>query len=139
MSTPQHPVKPEAEAHFACAVAQRLSHGHAMVHPDIAARLRIARQQAVSMRKPEPLPAMAWVSPATAGIAPPQPWWIWGARAFPLLALVAGLALITQWQADDRAEAIAEIDAALLTDELPTEAYLDPGFRQYLLRESNTH
>ena len=48
---------------------------------------------------------------------------------------MVGLVSISQWQADERADAIAEVDAALLTDELPTAAYTDPGFRQFLQRD----
>jgi hypothetical protein len=35
-------------------------------------------------------------------------------------------------QDDNRAEELAAIDSALLTDDLPPAAYTDPGFAQYL-------
>ena len=35
-------------------------------------------------------------------------------------------------QDDDRTMEVADLDAALLTDDLPPEAYADPGFLQYL-------
>ena len=127
------PTSPEDR--FGRAVARRLSLGHAAVHPDIGERLRVARQQALAQRKPEIASVVAWGQDgqAAAGVSR---WWSWGASVFPLLALVVGLVAITQWQAEDRADAIAEIDAALLTDELPTAAYTDPGFRQFLQRDS---
>jgi len=50
----------------------------------------------------------------------------------PLLALVAGLAGVYQYEEERRIAEIAELDAAVLSDELPLTAYLDHGFNQYL-------
>ena len=52
--------------------------------------------------------------------------------AIPLLALVAGLAGVYQYEQERRIEEIAELDAAVLSDELPLTAYLDHGFNAYL-------
>jgi len=59
---------------------------------------------------------------------------IWSrlASLLPLIALVAGLALIQNIMDDDRANELAEIDSALLVDDLPPAAYADPGFLQFL-------
>jgi hypothetical protein len=46
--------------------------------------------------------------------------------------LVAGLALIQNIMDDDRANELAEVDSALLIDDLPPSAYADPGFLQFL-------
>ncbi len=50
----------------------------------------------------------------------------------PLLALVAGLAGIYQFEEEQRIAELAELDAAVLSDELPLTAYLDQGFNEYL-------
>ena len=50
----------------------------------------------------------------------------------PLLALVAGLAGIYQFEEQQRITELAELDAAVLSDELPLTAYLDEGFNAYL-------
>lgn len=50
----------------------------------------------------------------------------------PLIALVAGLATIKNFLDDDRANQLAEVDSALLADDLPPSAYTDPGFLQFL-------
>ncbi|MBC7686270.1 MAG: DUF3619 family protein [Bdellovibrionales bacterium] len=50
----------------------------------------------------------------------------------PLLALVAGLAGIYQYEEQQRITELAELDAAVLSDELPLTAYLDEGFNAYL-------
>ncbi len=50
----------------------------------------------------------------------------------PLLVLVAGMVGIYQYEKQQRIEDIAELDAAVLSDELPLSAYLDHGFNAYL-------
>jgi hypothetical protein len=52
--------------------------------------------------------------------------------ALPLLALVIGLAGIYQYEQQERIADLADIDAAVLSDELPLSAYLDHGFNAYL-------
>jgi len=54
------------------------------------------------------------------------------ASLLPLLALVVGLITIAVLQDELRAREVAEVDAELLTNELPPSAYVDPGFAQYL-------
>ncbi len=55
------------------------------------------------------------------------------ASFLPLLALLAGLWGIHQWAHREQVQAAAEVDTALLTDDLPPAAYADPGFEEYLL------
>ncbi|CDS55063.1 Probable transmembrane protein [Polaromonas sp. CG9_12] len=50
----------------------------------------------------------------------------------PLIALVTGLLVINTFQSDNRTQELAEVDAALLTDDLPPAAFADPGFVQFL-------
>jgi len=50
----------------------------------------------------------------------------------PLLALVVGLASIYEYEEQQRIAELAELDAAVLSDELPLTAYLDQGFNAYL-------
>ena len=54
------------------------------------------------------------------------------ATLVPLAVLLIGLVLIQQWTAREEVMAAAEIDAVLLADELPPQAWADPGFREYL-------
>lgn len=114
------------------ALAARLSAGSAELPHDIGERLRAAREQALAVHKRErgnPAVSVDAGGRATAGATG---WWPWFASAVPLVALVAGLVLIADRQADERAAQIAEVDAELLTDELPTAAYTDPGFAQFI-------
>jgi hypothetical protein len=50
----------------------------------------------------------------------------------PALALTLGLIAIDKLNLTQRIEAAAEIDAALLADDLPPSAYADPGFAEFL-------
>lgn len=118
-------------------IARRLSEGSATLDHDIAERLRVARQQAVAARRTAAVatPAVAVSGTAAAlqlGQGDEVGWWPRVASLLPLLALVAGLLAINVVQNDNRASEIAEVDAALLTDDLPTTAYTDPGFLQFL-------
>ncbi len=118
-------------------LAARLSEGTSALPHDISERLRAARVQAVSQRKRVRLQAAPAVVSAGNGAAlllGDEGPGIWGRMAafLPLVALVAGLLLIDTIQNESRAQEVAEVDAALLTDDLPPSAYTDPGFMQFL-------
>ena len=49
-----------------------------------------------------------------------------------VLALAGGFFLIGHLHSQAQISAAAEIDAALLSDDLPPEAYNDPGFVEFL-------
>jgi hypothetical protein len=62
----------------------------------------------------------------------------WVARAAvvaPLLAMVAGLVGVYQAEHEQRMAELAELDAAVLSDELPLTAYTDHGFNAYLVQQ----
>ena len=46
--------------------------------------------------------------------------------------MVAGIAFVGIQQDNSTAQEVAELDTALLTDDLPPAAYADPGFVQFL-------
>ena len=56
----------------------------------------------------------------------------WAQLAFALLLLAAAAAAINQWQLAQQADDIEEVDAAILTGDLPFNAYLDKGFDAWL-------
>lgn len=126
---------------FGLRVAARLSAGTEGLPHDIGERLRVAREQAVARRK-QPAAVLrqraamaasrngdtATLSFGDDGLG------FWGRLTSAALVLVmaAGLIAINVIQDDDRTMEVADLDAALLTDDLPPEAYADPGFLQYL-------
>lgn len=52
-------------------------------------------------------------------------------------ALLLGMAIAAYWQANDYIEEIVDVDSALLTDDLPPEAFIDKGFSTWLLDDSS--
>ena len=129
------------QALYAARVTRRLSTGTDDLPYDITERLRAARMQALAKRKVLAVQTTAVVSSASAstlvlgggnGRRSGFGWWQPMASALPLIALVAGLVAINIIQDDDRTSELAEVDAALLTDDLPPDAYADPGFVQFL-------
>ena len=122
---------------FGRQIAARLSAGTTELPYGIAERLRAARVQAVARRKPATLVHASSVF-ASGGAATltfgddAVSLWNRIASVLPLIALAAGLILIHAVQDDSRASEAAEVDAALLTDDLPPSAYADPGFAQFL-------
>ncbi|HEY8049961.1 MAG TPA: DUF3619 family protein [Ramlibacter sp.] len=127
---------------FGRRVAARLSAGSAELPYELTERLRAARTQALTKRKRVAGLRTAAVVSASGGAAAITPdehvtWWQGIASALPIIALVGGLVLIHTVQNDRRANEVAEVDAALLTDDLPPAAYTDPGFIQFLQQTAN--
>jgi hypothetical protein len=125
---------------FGRRLAARLDAGAAQLPHDLGERLRAARMQAVARRKVSSLqtaPAGA-VSVSAGGQATLGggddriSLWQRVASALPLIVLLAGLVTINVVQNERRAREVADVDAALLIDDLPPAAYADPGFVQFL-------
>lgn len=125
-----------AEAQFGRRVAAHLSAGTDAMPHDIGERLRVARAQALAHRKQNDRPAAVVVGQGGAAVLG-SVWWNRFGAILPLVALVVGLVSISVWQEDQRFKELAEVDAALLTDDLPPAAYTDPGFAQFLKAEGN--
>ena len=138
MTTTDSKRDPQADR-FGRAVAERLSAGADDMPYELRERLRAARVRAVQARKK---PAVAPVmvanggNAATLALGDGPGLFTRIASVLPLLLLVAGLVLIHDFQSERRASELAEVDADLLTDDLPPSAYADPGFVQFLKQSS---
>jgi hypothetical protein len=119
---------------FGRASAALLSQSTQNLSAGIKDRLHTARMKALSVRKAEKVLAQ---KPVLAGITGN---WNFGSSGMwdtagwiaPLVVLVFGLIGIAQWQNDSRINDIAEVDAALLSDDVPPDAYADVGFLAFL-------
>ena len=128
------------ESRYALRVAARLSEAADAIGPDIAERLRFAREQALqraaAARKAAAAPAALAAVDGAGGAATlaggPSAWWLRLASVLPLFALLAGLMLIERLHSNAQVSTAAEIDAALLADDLPPRAYSDAGFLEFL-------
>ncbi len=128
------------ELRFAARVAAGLNAQAATVPHDIAERLRFGREQALAKareaRRQAPASAPAVLAVTRGGAVllggGPAPWWQRAASVLPLVLLVAGLMFIGARMTREQVQAAAEIDAVLLADDLPPDAYSDPGFAEFL-------
>ena len=133
-----HPAELAADR-FARRVTQRLSDGTSDLPYDISERLRASRVQALARRK-KPVtvvrtaPAMvhAGHTAALGNGSGGASWWQSLLSAVPIMALLAGLVVINLDLDEAGTLEVAEVDAALLADDLPPAAYSDPGFVQFL-------
>ena len=128
------------QARFALRVTARLSESARELPHDVTERLRFAREQALERAR---LATRVQVAPnvqaqgsgsatLTAVGGPATGWWLKLASALPLVALVSGFLFIQHSHIQSQISAAAEIDAALLADDVPPAAYSDPGFVEFL-------
>lgn len=138
MTTIEARVAQDAVDRYGASIARRLSASTEQLPYDITERLRAARTRALAERK-----SAAQLRPAAGVFASggaavlgggDEGLNLWSriASALPLLALIAGLVFIHTVQTERRAAELAEVDTALLTDDLPPSAYADPGFVLFL-------
>ena len=111
---------------------------------EITERLRAARNRALSLRRiAQPQLQTAQDFQSSNGLASLKfPTQLRGlfqtfGSVLPLLTLVAGLVFIYDFHNNQSALELAEIDSALLTDDLPPNAYTDPTFLDFLKYEVN--
>lgn len=127
------------EGHLALRVTSLLTLSADDLPHDITERLRFGRERALARaaqarRAAAPVVASPVLGGAgrTAVLGGPPSVWLRLASALPLVMLVAGLVLIQHHHDFEQISAAAEIDSALLADELPPAAYGDPGFTEFL-------
>jgi hypothetical protein len=124
------------QARFALRVTARLTERSQDLGADVTERLRFAREKALERaRATRPVEAQANLGTTRAGAAilgGGSGWWLKIASVLPALALVVGLVLIQRWQDNAQVSVAAEVDAALLSDDLPPKAYSDAGFAEFL-------
>lgn len=98
-------------------------------------RLREAREKALRQQLvAKPASSLAWADGVVGNFG--------GYTGFslrlvlPMVILVGGLFAINSWQKNLRVAEVEEIDALLLSDDLPLDAYLDKGFETWLKKRS---
>ncbi|RKP57439.1 DUF3619 family protein [Pararobbsia silviterrae] len=132
------------EVEFAHALRCALEESVADLPAPALERLAAARAAALARKKPETVEAPVFV-PAFAGAGAPvaapdaAPRAGAGRRPLrglailaPLAALVIVLIGVASWEDQRRIDENADIDAAMLSDDVPLSAYLDHGFHAYL-------
>lgn len=119
------------ELQFGNKVRQALNEG-AHVDAHTAERLRAARERALAHQlKARPL-GLGWADNVTGRLGGMTG--ISLRLLLPLLVVAVTLFAIRNWQQTQRVAEVEEIDASLLTGDLPLDAYLDRGFEAWLKR-----
>lgn len=128
----------KTEIELAYQVRRALDERAAALPEETVRRLTLARQLAVSRQKTAAPVEVPGYVPRLAGILSSNPlhqsfhWLLRVGIVTPLLVLVLGLTGLYYYEEQRRADELAELDAAVLSDELPIDAYLDSGFENYL-------
>ena len=95
-------------------------------------RLKIARESALARQKVAvPVFGLAWAGAKMGDMNVLSPRYL-----LPVAALVLGAMSVNIWQQNQSVNEIEEIDASLLSGDLPINAYLDKGFDAWLKRNS---
>ena len=123
------------EDELATRIARLLDEGSEGLTAAQRERLFQARRLAVSRHQAQAQPALvpAWAGPFSHFTEQS----VMGVRyLIPFAALLLGLLGVVYVNTSTVSSEMAEIDAGLLTDELPLDAYLDQGFDSWLKRSS---
>lgn len=123
---------------FSRRVVARLDASAQDLPHDISERLRVARLRALDKHRLQ-LATETALLPQGGSVAALGPQdaggnglWPRLIALLPMVAVIAGLIVFQVLDNDRVARELAELDAAILTDDLPPDAYADPGFAQFL-------
>ncbi len=141
LSRQQPPVNPAAlealQAQFALRLCAQLNEDPRPLPASVTERLRFARQQACQFsprphqRQVRASRSWRWLRPVSALRSEGSLAWKL-ASVLPAALLVAGFVGIHWWDQQEQTEAAAAVDVALLSDDVPPNAYADPGFAEFL-------
>lgn len=129
------------ESRLALRLAARLSEGAERLPHDVTERLRFARGVALARMPQVASSSIGMAGTSAVGVASMvlgssghsgPSWWRRAASLLQALALAGGLLFIGHLHSQAQISAAAEIDTALLSDDLPPEAYNDVGFVEFL-------
>jgi hypothetical protein len=137
MTTIDHANDPFAQQQFAKRIAARLDASCHDIPRDIQERLRTSRMRALEIAQRSAVLQSAVIAQnnGSALLSLGDEGLSWRNRLaslIPLVALIVGLVIIQNVLEDNRAGELAEVDSAMLQDDLPPTAYADPGFLQFL-------
>lgn len=129
---------------FGRRVAVQLDHSNRQLPYEITERLRASRMRAVALRRISQTEwQMASEVQAQNGLlqmhfpSKTQAFFNSLVSLIPLICLAAGLVILYDFHNEQSASELAEVDTALLIDDLPPQAYADPGFAHFLKSSTN--
>lgn len=117
-------------------VRQALNHGLKDVPPTASRRLAAARHLALSRQKQPAtvlVPASAGAGRRLGNLDQPTPYL---RQMLAVVALLLGMWLSFYWHSVQYVTELEEVDSALLSDDLPPDAFLDDDFISWLTDDS---
>lgn len=126
------------EQRYAGRVRQALNHGLQDISPATSRRLEAARHLALSRQK-QTAPELVLAGAGHRG----GHHFSWShdhpylKHALSVLALLLGMWIAFYWHSAQYVTEIEEVDSALLSDDLPPEAFLDNDFSEWLKQSSS--
>ncbi len=125
------------EERYAYRIRQALNHGLKDITPTATRRLEAARHLALARQKQ----AVGELATASQGQGTAI---TLGNRSLPtllkqilpILALLLGMWISFYWHSLEYVTQLEDVDSALLTDDLPPEAFMDNDFLEWLLDDS---
>ena len=127
----------DSDHELAAKIAGLMNQGVDEIDLALAAKLLNARKEALAHYKGQHAPAWApaWAGAAAARVA--EPHHLNFRMVAATVAFMAAFACALAWQSlTQTGSEVADVDAGLLTDDLPINAYLDRGFDSWLKRYS---
>lgn len=123
------------EERYAYRVRQALNHGIKDIPQSTSRRLEAARHLALAKQKQTTSELVVAGSGALSLLKTGQhlPYLKQG---LAILALLLGMWISFYWHSQEYVSQLEEVDSALLTDDLPPEAFLDNDFFEWLLDDS---
>lgn len=130
-------MKTNKELEYAYKIRRALDENLEQIPPSARQGLEAARKKALAVQKKSSPLHVFFGASATVGHKhtserDPFAWLMRASFVLPAIIVAAGLIGIYQYEQQERIAEIAEIDALVLADELPLNAYIDKGFGAYL-------
>lgn len=123
------------EERYGFRVRQALNHGLRDIPPAASRRLEAARHLALSHQKQAaPQTALAGLGNASFRTGTYTPYL---KQILAVFALLLGMWISFYWHSVQYVTEIEEVDSALLTDDLPLDAFLDNDFFEWLVDDSS--
>lgn len=121
------------EARLGTRLAGALSLASQSLPPGVDERLRVAREQAVARAAARQDASVVGLGAGGAALLGRMAaWWPRFGAMLPVVVLAVGGLTLADLKEREAVSVAVEIDTALLADDLPPEAYADPGFVAFL-------
>lgn len=121
------------EARLGARLAGALSESSQTLPPGVEQRLRFAREQVIEHARAGRGSSVVGISASGAALLGRfAPWWPRLGAMLPVIVLAFGTVTLAELKQREDVSVAVEIDTALLADDLPPEAYADPGFVAFL-------